>query len=127
MKKLMIMIIILSITATVSAQKVAVGVRGNFGGYYRPHTTVVVGAYSPFYRPYYYGYYPYGYPYYRYAYRPTKLDLQIADIKNDYVEKISAARQDKTIPGKERRANIRALRHDRDQAIIDAERDYYNR
>jgi len=126
MKKLMVMILALGITAAASAQKVAVGFRGHYGGwYYHPRTTFVVGAYAPYYNPYY-GYYPY-YPYYRYANRPTKLDLEIADIKNDYDEKISAARHDKSVPGKERRANIRQLKHDRDQAIIDAQRAYYKR
>ena len=128
MKKLMVIIIALGLSAAASAQKVAVGVHGNFGGvYFRPRTTFVVGTYVPFYyHPFYYGYYPYyGYPYYGYRYRPTKLDLQIEDIKNDYEEKIWSARHDKTISGKERRKEVRELKHDRDQAIIDAERNYY--
>lgn len=125
MKKLMIILLSIGITTAASAQKVAVGIGAHYGGFYRPHTTVVVGGYTPLYYPYYWGPYYRPYGYYRYGYRPTKLDLQIADIKNDYAEKISAARHDKTVPGKERRANVRQLKHDRDQAIIDAQRAYY--
>ncbi|HXL57925.1 MAG TPA: hypothetical protein VN958_16805 [Chitinophagaceae bacterium] len=129
MKKLMIIVITLGLSIIVSAQKIAVGVHGHFGGgvYYRPHTTFVAGAYVPFYyHPFFYGYYPYyDYPAYRYYYRPTKLDLEISDIKNDYEEKIWSARHDNTLSGKERRKEVRELKHDRDQAIIDAQRNYY--
>jgi hypothetical protein len=81
--------------------------------------------YAPFYyHPFWHGYY--GYPAYNnYYYRPTKLDLEIADIKNDYAEKIWSARQDKTLSGKERRQEVRELKHERDRAIINAERNYY--
>ena len=129
MKKLMVIVIALGLSITVSAQKIAVGIHGRFGGgfYYRPHTTFVVGTYIPlYYHPFVYGYYPYyAYPAYRYYYRPTKLDLEIADIKNDYEEKIWSARHDKTLFSKERRKEVRELKHDRDQAIIDAQRNYY--
>ena len=82
-------------------------------------------AYSSFWGSPYYGYPYYGYPYaYRYN-RPTKLDLQIADIKNDYQQKISAARSDTSISRAERRKVIRDLKHDRDQEIIAAKRSYY--
>jgi hypothetical protein len=123
MKKLMIVIIALMLGFTAFSQKVAV-VSGHFGGvYYRPRATFVVGSYVPlYYHPFFYGY-----PYYeyRYYYRPTKLDLQIADIKNDYEEKIWSARHDKTLTGKERRHEVRELKHERDQAINDAEHNYY--
>ena len=51
------------------------------------------GGYHPYYRPYWYD--PFYRPYraYRYDYyRPTKLDLQIEDIKNDYDDKIWSVR-----------------------------------
>jgi len=98
-------------------------------GYYHSHVVVAGGGY---YGPYY-PYYPYGigfgypYPYYGYPARPTKLDLKIEDIKNDYQERIWAVRHDKSLPGKERRHEVRQLKHDRDQAIIDARRNYYRR
>jgi hypothetical protein len=91
-----------------------------------PRTTFIAGTYFPFYySPLYYGTYPYyGYPPYWY-HRPTKLDLQIEDIKNDYEEKIWSARHDKTLSGKERRKEVRELKHERDHEIIEAERNYY--
>jgi len=100
------------------------GVKG--GGYYRPRTTVVVGGgfYSPFYSPFgYYGY-PY-YPYARVATQPTKLDMQVADIKNDYADKIASVRLDRTLTGKERREQVRAFRRERDSAVLEARRNYY--
>ena len=127
MKKLVVIIIALGLSIAVSAQKIT----GHFGGggYYKPYPSVVVRTYVPFYySPFYYGYgfYPYyGYPPYWYQYRPTKLDLQIEDIKNDYTDKIWSARQDKTLSGEERRNEIRELKHERNQAINDAERNYY--
>jgi len=126
MKKLMVIVIALGLSIAASAQKVVVSSHPHVGGhfYYRPYTSVVVGTYAPFYyHPFWYGYY--GYPVYNYYYRPTKLDFEIADIKNDYAEKIWSARHDKTLSGKERRREVRELKHERDQAIIDAERNYY--
>ena len=125
MKKLMIIMLALGITAAASAEKTVVR-SGHFGGgYYRPRTTVVVGGYSPFYRPYYYGYNPYLYPTYYQSYRPTKLDLQIQDIKNDYDDKISSVRMDDSLSGKQRREKVRDLKHERDQAVTDAQKNYY--
>ena len=107
------------------------------GGYYRGGGTRVIvsaGAYYPFYNgfgfgvPFGYGGY-YGYPSYGggYGYRPSKLDLQIEDIKHDYQEKISAARDDDSLNGKERRSEVRSLKKERDDAITQAKRDYYKR
>ncbi|HZE84615.1 MAG TPA: hypothetical protein VE035_09910 [Puia sp.] len=135
MKKLLIILFSVGLALGASAQ------RGHFGGGYhggyvsRPHVAIGVGlgfGYSPFY-PYYgypYGVYgPWGYPYPAYYYGhgpiPSKLALQIEDIKNDYDARISDVRHDKDLPGKERRQQIRQLKHDRDQAIIQARRDYY--
>lgn len=102
------------------------GIKG--GGFYRPRTTIVVGGgfYSPFYSPFGYGYY--GYPYYPYArvaQQPTKLDMQVNDIKNDYADKIASVRLDRTLSGKERREHIRAFRRERDNAVLEAKRNYY--
>ena len=97
------------------------------GGYYRPRTTIVVGGgyYSPFYSPFGFGYgYPY-YPYGRVATQPTKLDMQVADIKNDYADKIASVRLDRSLTGKERRAQVRAFRRERDNEVLEAKRNYY--
>jgi len=102
------------------------GPRAHGGGYYHPRTTIIVGGgfYSPFYSPF--GYY--GYPYYPYATvapQPTKLDMEIADIKNDYADKIASVRLDRSLTGKERREQIRAFRRERDNAVLEAKRNYY--
>jgi hypothetical protein len=120
MKKLLIIMLSLTMALGASAQH-----------FYHSHV-VVVGGYSPYYYNYgpfypYYGYPYYPYPYYGYAYRPTKLDLKIEDIRNDYQEKIWAAKHDKSLPHKERRQQVRRLKHDRDEAIINARRNYYRR
>ncbi|HTN05399.1 hypothetical protein [Agriterribacter sp.] len=124
MKKLMIILFTMSLTTGAFAQKAA------HGGmhYVRPRSVIVVGGYSPFYG---YGIDPFwGYPYYYYGNRymqsrPTKLDLQIADIKNDFRQKIDAARNDRSVSKSERRKVVRSLKHSRDQQIIAAQRNYY--
>jgi hypothetical protein len=129
MKKLIVVMFAMMLVSGVFAQKV---VHGGGVRVIRTRPVISVGvspfyAYSPFWGSPYYGYPYYGYPYaYRYGYnRPTKLDLQIADIKNDYQQKISAARSDTSISRAERRKVIRDLKHDRDQEIIAAKRSYY--
>ena len=118
MKRILIIGLALAITAGVSAQKV----RGSY--YSRPRTYVVVGGgfgYSPFYSPFYNPYYP-GYHYYH---RPSKLELQIADIKSDYNDRIWSVKHDKTIPRRQRRKEIRELKHERDVAVREAVRNYH--
>lgn len=128
MKKLVVVMFAMALASGAFAQKVS---RGGGVRVIHPRPIISVGAVVPFYGPFwgspYYGYPYYGYPYgYRYGYnRPTKLDLQIADIKNDYQQKISAARSDKSISKSERKQVIRDLKHDRDQEIIEAKRSYY--
>lgn len=99
---------------------------GGGGGYYRPHTTVIIGGYgySPMYSPF--GYY--GYPYYGMPstpYRPSKLDQEMADINHDYAEKIESVRMDNNLSGKERRHEIHELRIARDREIDAAKSSYY--
>jgi len=124
MKRLLIIGLALAMTAGASAQKVR-------GGYYsRPRTYVVVGGgfgYSPFYSPYYSPFYNPYYPGYYSYHRPSRLEMQIADIKSDYNDKIWSARHDKSIPRRQRRKEIHQLRHERDVAIRDAERNYHLR
>jgi hypothetical protein len=121
MKKMIFIMAALVVTMTVSAQK-----RG--GVYFRPRTHVIIsGGYSPYYSPYYnpwYGPQFYNAPVYH---RPSKLDLQIADIKNDYSDRIWSVKHDKSMSGKERRQEVRQLKHDRDKAIMDAKINYHRR
>ena len=124
MKKLLIILLATGLALCVSAQKFYHGGRPYYG---RSRVVISSGIYSPY--PYYGSYY--GYPFYPYPHdyyymgRPTKLELKIEDIKNDYGEKIWSARHDKSLPRKERRKNVHLLKHERDQAIIQAKRDYY--
>jgi hypothetical protein len=120
MKKLIVIMVALVLTLGASAQK-----RGG-GVYVRPRTYVVVGGgfgypyYSPFYNPWYYpGYYGQGYR------RPTKLDMQIADIKSDYSDRIWSAKHDTSLSHRERRHEVHRLKIERDKAILDAKRNYH--
>jgi hypothetical protein len=128
MKTIAIIICALGLTMSASAQRVI-----HAAPHYYPRTHVAVGVGLG----YGYGYYPYwgynpfwGYPpYYGYGYynRPTKLDLEIQDIRNDYKDKIWSARHDTSIPRRDRRQKVHELKHERDQAITDAKRSYYKR
>lgn len=139
MKKLIGLLLATGITLGSFAQ--ARVIRGNINTV-RPSggkTTVVVVPRSSFYSPYAYGLrpygmYPYGYSYYNMygfapqaQYRePTKLDLEIEQIKSDYHHEISDARHDQSVSKQERKQRVRDLKHERDNAIIAAKQDYYN-
>ena len=123
MKKMIVMMAaLLVVTISVSAQK-----RG--GAYFRPRTHVVIsggGYYSPYYAPFYNPWY--GPRYYNSApmyHRPSKLDLQVMDIKNDYSDRIWSVKHDKSMSGKERRQEVRRLKHERDKAVVDAKINYH--
>jgi hypothetical protein len=126
MKKLMVIVVALGLVLGASAQRFGHGYGGGGHVYIAPPRVSVGIGYSPFYSPYYS---PFGYnPYYGYnsrSYRPSKLDVQIADIKNDYQDKIWSAKHDTSLSGKERRKVVHQLRSERDQAVIDAKRNYY--
>ena len=130
MRKIMMLLFTVVLAVSVSAQRVIV--KGG-GPVVRPRPVVVVGGgfgYSPFYSPYYgFGYNPYWHnrffynrPYYN---RPSKLEVKIQDIRNDYADKIWSARQDKSLTGKDKRHEIKKLRHERDQRIDDLKSNYY--
>jgi hypothetical protein len=123
MKKLLIILLVVFVAFSASAQ-----FRGHGGYYYGPRV-VIAGGYAPYsYYPFYAYPYPYGYyPHYRAGYRPSKLELQIDKIEYDYKEKKWLVKHDKSLQHKERRRQIRQLKHDRDQAIADAKLNYYRR
>lgn len=124
MKKLLVILLTFGLVSSASAQ-----FHGRGGGHFGGHTTVVVGGgYSPFYSSGLYFGLPWGYPGYGYDYgygRPSKLDMQIEDIKHDYADRIASVKMDKSVPRKERRRNIRQLKKERDDAVYDAKRNYY--
>ncbi|MBK5272160.1 MAG: hypothetical protein JJE22_14215 [Bacteroidia bacterium] len=122
MKKLLIILIVTGLSLGASAQHRRVMHRSY------PRSHVVVGINAPVYPYYYRGYYdPFYSPYYRYGYSPreTRLELRISDIRNDYQDKIWSARHDKSLSKTERKATIQQLKHQRDQAINEAKRNYY--
>jgi hypothetical protein len=120
MKKISIVLFSVIMALSASAQKVVVPPR--------IHTGPRVVYYYPrpyFYNPYYFGFnYWYGQPAYYYT-RPTKLERQIQDTENEYSDRISSVRADDSLSGHDRRAKIRDLRHERDQAIDDLKKNYY--
>ena len=119
MKKILMIIIIAVAALRVSAQKVIVP-----RYYSRPHVYVTTGFYPPLYPYSYYGL-MYPYPYAVYPLRETKLERKIDDIKNDYRDRIWSARHNKTLSRTERKTTIHELKHERDQAILDAKQNYY--
>ncbi|MBN8836069.1 MAG: hypothetical protein J0I09_02325 [Sphingobacteriia bacterium] len=127
MKKLSIVMLLLSFVITASAQRKFYG-----GGYYRPRT-VVVQSYYPSYGyglgwglGWGLGYGYYGYPYYANPIiRPSKLDNEIATINHDYDQKIASARMDKSLTRKQRRQEVRQLKSERNNAIDEARKNYY--
>ena len=128
MKKIMIVVVALGLAMGASAQRFGHG--GGRGGHVYiapPRVSVGIGYslfYNPYYSPFYSPYYGYNNIYSR-PYRPTKLDLQIEDIKNDYQDKIWSAQHDANLTRKERRKVVHQLRSERDQAVLDAKKNYY--
>ncbi|THU35931.1 hypothetical protein FAM09_21300 [Niastella caeni] len=121
----LIIICALGLTFHASAQKV---VRAVPRYYPRTHVSVGVGfgAWGPYYPYYYNPWYAYP-PGYAFRTRPTKLDMQIEDIRLDYKDKIWSARHDESISRKERRQKVHDLKHERDNEILQAKRNYYKR
>ena len=130
MKKLMMILLAAGMVSVASAQHVHVG--GGYGGGYR--TTVVVGG--GYGAGWGYGFYPglafgLGYPYWNYPYGypygrvPSKLQMQVSDIKADYADRIASVKADNTLSRKEKRQQIRDLKHQRDDAVANAVRGYW--
>lgn len=128
MKKLLIIVLLAGMALSASAQ------HGYHGGvhyvprYYAPRVGVGIGF--GFGYPYYglgYPYYGYPYPAYGYGYsaRPSKLALEIDDIRNDYKARIWAVKHDHKLSHHERRLQVRQLKADRDKEINEAKRRYY--
>ena len=121
MKKLVVIMVALVLTLGVSAQK-----RGGF--VVRPRAYVAIGGggyYSPFYSPFYSPWYYPGYYGNTYYHRPTKLDMQVADIKSEYSDKIWSAKHDTSLTRKQRRLEVRQLKYERDKEIMDAKMNYH--
>jgi hypothetical protein len=134
MKKLVVMVIALGLVFGASAQYKRTGPRN-----VRPGKTVIVRTYpsiSPFYgygRGYYgysplYGYSPFGYGFnngYMPQNRPTKLDLEVEDIKNEYQDRIKSVRLADDLSRKEKRQKVHELKSMRDRLITETKKNYY--
>jgi hypothetical protein len=135
MKKMIIVMLSLGLALGAAAQR---GHGGGYkgGGYFaQPRVNIGLGLYAPF-GPY--GYYSpffmspyglYGYPYYGGGRggRSSQLSMNVQDIKNDYADRIWSAKHDTRISHRERRKNVRALKHERDKAVQDEIMNYYKR
>jgi hypothetical protein len=136
MKKLLVILFSVGLALGASAQRSHFAGGGHVGVVYQPRIIVGTGfglgygyGFGPFWGyPGFYG--PWGYPYPPYYYgqgaMPTRLAVQVNGIKSDYQAQIKSTRHDKTIPRKERRERIKQLKIDRDQAVIQARKDYFN-
>ena len=121
MKTLLIILVSVTLSLGVSAQQKVY--------YHAYHPRVYISPFSygfgfgyPYFGYPYYGY-PYGYPYYGNR-MPYKLSLEIQSIKTDYKNKIREARKDKSLSHSQRRQEIRSLKAERDQEIINAQRNF---
>ncbi|MBC8034324.1 MAG: hypothetical protein H7Y03_09270 [Chitinophagaceae bacterium] len=130
MKKLLIVLFSLGLALGASAQKYAgrPPIRG--GIYYRsiPRVAFGFGAFgSPFNgfygNPFYYR--PFYDPFYSQPTPPSKLDIEIEEIRNEYAQKIWDAKNDESLPRKERKRKAQELKLERDQTITEAKKNYY--
>lgn len=131
MKKFLAIAILAMVTYTASAQHG----RGRYVPTRSSHTVIRpqirIGAgfgygynnYNRFRQPYYSPYYDNSYGYNR----TTQLDLRIRDIENEYRERIRMVRNDKSISRGQRKSEIRSLRYEKERAVIEARRTYFNR
>lgn len=131
MKRVLIISLAVMLAGSVSAQKVRVRDRDD-RFYARPRVSVGIGLgayplFNPYYPYYWYG--PaYGYPYgYYRPYHESRLDIQIEQIRNDYQDRIWSVRHDNSLSRSERKQKVHSLKHERDDAILQARKDYYNR
>jgi hypothetical protein len=124
MKKIMTIVLALSLTMAVSAQH-GHGFSGGHVYIASPAVSVGLGYYPFYYSPF--GFYPFGYPYgYNNSYgSSSKLQMKIEDIKNDYKDKIWSAKHDTSLSGEERTRIVHQLKSERDRAVNDAKMNYY--
>src|SRR5215203_554762 len=118
MKTILMLCLAFVITASASAQK------NSPYRYSRPRTHASVsigigGGYSPYYSPLYRPYPYYSTPIYStpvYS-RPSRLDMEISDIKAEYNDRIWSARHNNSLSKSERKSEIRRLKSERDRAV----------
>jgi hypothetical protein len=134
MKKILILLFSIGLAYGASAQRGHIVVGGGFyrggGVVFAPRVGVGFGLGYPWgypygwYGPYYGAYPPY---YYGYGAMPSQLELQVQEIRKDYDQQIKDVKHDKSLTRQERRQKVDALKTEREQAIVDARHDYFNR
>lgn len=132
MKAILIILTSLTISLGASAQRKG----GGFFHGYSPRVVVpsinyglgfgLGYGYPYFGYPFYFSPYGYGYPYYGNGRMSYNLSMEIQSIKVNYRNKIRGVRNDKSISHAQKRQEIRSLKGERDQAIADAQRNFYN-
>jgi hypothetical protein len=124
MKKIAVLMSLVILTLSASAQKVIVRPIP-----VRPHVIYYARPYPYYYNPYFYGGLGFGYTWYNhpayYYNQPTKMEQQIQDIENDYSDRINSVKADDSLTGHERRVKVRELKRERDRAIDDFKKNYY--
>jgi len=125
---------LLIILASVMLSSGAIAQRKSFYHYPVYHPRFYVSPFSYSFGPYplygypYYGYrYGYGYPYYGAPRMPYRLSLEIQSIKDDYRSQIRETRKNKSLSRSQRRQEIRSLKAERDQEIINAQKNFIRR
>jgi hypothetical protein len=58
---------------------------------------------------------------------PSQLELQVQDIRKDYDQQIKDVKHDKTLTRQERRQKVDQLKKEREDAIVQARHDYFDR
>ena len=135
MKRILVILFSLGLAYGASAQHGRIG-----GGFYHGGGRVVVVPRAYVGVGFGYGYpwgYPYGwygpwyapYPpyYYGYGAMPSQLELQVQDIRRDYDQQIKDVKHDKSLTRQERRAKVDQLKQDKENAIVQARHDYFDR
>ena len=123
MKTIAMVCLALVITSAASAQRYS----KRYPPRVRTSVSIGIGSPSPFYSPYYSPYRTrpfYGTPGYI---RQSRLEMEIADIKADYNDRIWSVRHDRSLSKAERKREIRQLKTERDRAVRDAEYSYHRR
>ena len=126
MKKLFVILLLSGVAFSASAQHSRGGHRA-----VRSHVSVGIGSHSTYGLGYgnnrYYS--PFNtFPSRSYNYnRPSQLDLNIQDIENEYRDRIWSVKHDKALSRQQRKENLRALRYEKERAIIEARRGYYTK
>jgi hypothetical protein len=138
MKKLLVLLLVMGVAFGAYAQ--AKINRGGAIRSFRPRTTIIAVApvlpyysmgygarygyrFSPFYDPFYDPFYSSQ----RFESKPSELDLEIEDIKNDFDYKIDNVKDDEALSKQDKKQRVRDLKHQRDDAIIEAKKKFYSK